>query len=95
MPDRFAGRPRLLAGELSPRELEVLSLIAYGATDRRAAAALYISVRTAEDHVRKALERCELHNRYDLVRYAVERGMIDTSRGVDEGPGFPADPYGI
>lgn len=88
MAERFAGRPRLMPGEVSRRELEVLALVAYGATSEQAGAALFISRWTAQDHIRNVLFRLELHRREDAVRWAVSHGFLDPTGGVDDS-GFP------
>ncbi|GAB4558948.1 MAG: response regulator transcription factor [Anaerolineae bacterium] len=61
---------------LSPREIEVLKLIALGYTNRQIAEALTISVRTVESHRANIRDKLGLHSRVDLVRYAREHGLI-------------------
>lgn len=85
---RFAGRPRLMPGEISRRELEVLTVVAYGATYTQAGAALYISPRTVQDHLRNIYARLEVTHREEAVRWAVAHGLIDPSAGVDDDGGF-------
>lgn len=58
---------------LTPRELDVLRLIAQGYTNRQVAEALALSVRTVESHRAKLMEKLDLHSRADLVRYAAGR----------------------
>ena len=89
MAERFGGRPRLMPGEISRRELEVLRLFAYGFTRRQAADALFIGVRTVDDHCRNIyarldLHRGRLHNRDDAVRWAVAHGYLDPTVGVED-----------
>jgi two-component system response regulator NreC len=76
---RATGRPggakRQLA-ELSPREREVLRLIASGYATREIAARLSISPKTVETHRRRMMEKLGLSSRPDLVRYALQRGLI-------------------
>lgn len=84
MADGFPGRPRLMPGEVSRRELEVLRLVAYGATSRKAAAALHIAPSTVQDHIRNLLGRLGLHRREDAVRWAVEQGLLDIAGATDD-----------
>lgn len=65
--------------ELTPRELEVLTLIAEGYTNRQIAERLYISVKTVDRHRENILRKLHLHSRVELVRYALERGLIPQS----------------
>ncbi len=63
------------ASPLSAREREVLQLVARGHTYGAIASALFISPKTAENHVRNILGKLQLSRRADLVRYAVEHGI--------------------
>ncbi len=60
---------------LTDRETEVLRLVAKGLTYRQIAARLVISHRTVQNHVQNTLGKLQLHNRAELVRYAIERGL--------------------
>ncbi len=62
---------------LSARETEVLRLVAKGFTARQIAERLVISHRTVESHVQNTLRKLQLHNRAQLVRYAIEQGLAD------------------
>jgi two-component system response regulator NreC len=62
---------------LTPREIEVLRLIAQGYTNRQTAEALNISVRTVESHRGNLVDKLNLHSRVGLVRYAKEHGLIE------------------
>jgi DNA-binding NarL/FixJ family response regulator len=64
---------------LSARENEVLRLVAKGYTYRDIAERLFISVRTAQNHVRNILAKLQLRGRYELMRYAIERGLDRTA----------------
>jgi two-component system response regulator NreC len=64
--------------ELTPREIEVLCLIAQGYTNREAADELSISVRTVETHRANIMGKLNLRGRVELVRYAMEHGLLDT-----------------
>jgi two-component system response regulator NreC len=61
---------------LSERELEVLRLIALGYTNSEIAKQLYISARTVESHRANLQTKLGLTGRPELVRYALERGLI-------------------
>jgi two-component system response regulator NreC len=63
---------------LSPRETEVLRLMALGHTNRETAEQLSLSVRTVETHRSHIQQKLGLHSRPDLTRYALEKGLIDT-----------------
>jgi two-component system response regulator NreC len=63
---------------LSPRETEVLRLMALGHTNREAAEQLDLSVRTVETHRAHAQQKLGLSTRSDLTRYALDHGLIDT-----------------
>jgi len=65
------------APKLTARETEVLRLVAKGLTARQVAERLVLSHRTVENHVQNTLTKLQLHNRVQLVRYAVERGLTD------------------
>jgi len=62
--------------ELTPREHEVLTYIAEGFTNREIAEALVISVKTVDRHRENIMQKLNLHNRVELVKYAIERGLI-------------------
>lgn len=61
---------------LTPRELEVLTYIAEGYTNREIAEALVISVKTVDRHRENIMNKLDLHNRVALVKYAIEKGLI-------------------
>lgn len=63
--------------ELTDRDQEVLRLIADGRTTREIATKLYLSPRTVERHRTQVMQKLGLHNRAELIRYAVRRGLID------------------
>ena len=62
---------------LTERETEVLRLIAKGMTAKAVAERLFISHRTVQNHVQNTLNKLQLHNRVELVRYAIEQGLDD------------------
>jgi two-component system, NarL family, response regulator NreC len=65
-------------GELSEREVEVLRLIALGHTNAEIAEQLYLSVRTVESHRAHIQQKLRLTKRSELVRYALERGLLES-----------------
>jgi len=75
---RLAAEPPDGEGELSEREVEVLRLIALGHTNAEIAEQLYLSVRTVESHRAHIQQKLRLTKRSELVRYALERGLLET-----------------
>jgi DNA-binding NarL/FixJ family response regulator len=61
---------------LTPRELEVLKLIAEAHTSKEIAAELVISVKTVERHRQNILDKLGMRDRVELTRYAIRRGLI-------------------
>lgn len=75
--DRVEALQRSLSDdELTPREVEVLRLIALGHTSAEAAAELHISPRTVESHRARIHTKLGLQTRAELVRYALARGLL-------------------
>jgi DNA-binding NarL/FixJ family response regulator len=62
---------------LTPRETEVLRLVAKGLAYKQIAERLSIAHRTVQNHVQNTLGKLHLHNRVELVRYAIDRGLDD------------------
>jgi DNA-binding NarL/FixJ family response regulator len=62
---------------LAPRELEVVKLLAQGKSNKEVAAALDISVRTAETHRSNIMRKLRLHTVADLVRYAIRHKIVE------------------
>jgi len=62
--------------ELSPRETEVLQMIAEGKTNKRIAEVLRISVKTVERHRQRVMEKLGIHDAVGLAHYAIKNGMI-------------------
>ncbi|HET8657993.1 MAG TPA: response regulator transcription factor [Micromonosporaceae bacterium] len=69
-PARAPGAPRL-----TDRETEVLRLVAKGLSYKQVAQRLVVSHRTVQNHVQNTLHKLHLHNRVELVRYALEQGL--------------------
>ena len=76
--DLVAAIRRVAEGDavFSPREQEVMKLIARGYTYREAGSALFISDRTVESHVSSVLRKLQLTNRRELARWARDRRVI-------------------
>ncbi len=75
---RLAAEPdAATSDDLSERELEVLKLIALGHTNNEIADQLYLSVRTVESHRAHIQQKLGMTTRSELVRYAIDRGIID------------------
>jgi DNA-binding NarL/FixJ family response regulator len=72
--DRVGGDHEL--DELTPREREVLQLIARGYRYKEIAARLHLSVKTVEAHVSSVLRKLQLSSRHELTRWAAERRLI-------------------
>jgi len=63
--------------ELTPRELEVVKLIAEANTNRQIADALKLSEKTVESHRANVLAKLGMRDRVELVRYAIRRGLVE------------------
>jgi DNA-binding NarL/FixJ family response regulator len=66
--------------QLSPRQREILQLIAEGRSTKQIAALLAISVKTVETHRAVLMEKLDIHDIAGLVRYAVRHGLVSTER---------------
>jgi len=74
------GNPESLSHEtstLTPREREVVQLVAEGRTNKEVATALNISVKTAETHRTNIMRKLDCHSLSELVRYAIRNKIID------------------
>ncbi|HET6480007.1 MAG TPA: response regulator transcription factor [Actinoplanes sp.] len=67
--------PRDDTPKLTERETEVLRLVAKGLSYRQIAERLVLSHRTVQNHVQNTLGKLQLHNRVELTRYAIEKGL--------------------
>ena len=67
-------------GNLSPREMEVLQLVAQGATNKEIADCLFISENTVKTHLRNIMEKLHLVNRSQAAAYAVKRGLVPSQK---------------
>jgi len=71
------------AGALTPRESEVLRLVAAGETNREIAAALQVSENTVNFHMKNILAKLRLKNRAQAAVYAVSSGLAEPPAGTD------------
>ena len=62
---------------LTTREREILQLIAEGSSSKKIAEALFISPKTVETHRTHIMDKLNIHNRTDLVKYAIRTGIVD------------------
>ncbi|MGQ9554977.1 MAG: response regulator [Anaerolineae bacterium] len=69
-------RPEQPEVRLSPREQELLRLVALGYTNQQIASMLYLSVKTVETYRARLMAHLSLRNRAELVRYALQRGLL-------------------
>ncbi|MBI2939683.1 MAG: response regulator transcription factor [Chloroflexi bacterium] len=71
-----SGEERERFGRLTDREREIVRLIAEGRTHREVADLLYLSPRTVERHCANIMEKLNLQNRAELIRYALRNGLV-------------------
>lgn len=76
-PDAATARPAGPGGELSEREVEVLTLLATGLTNSEIAERLYVSVRTVETHRAHIHLKLNVRTRAEIVRVAREAGVLE------------------
>jgi two-component system response regulator NreC len=74
--EAYLAKSELPPDPLSPREREVLQLVAEGKTTKEIAGVLGLSVKTAESHRTRIMEKLDIHATAGLVRYAIRRGLI-------------------
>jgi len=75
---RLASAPATAGGDaptLTERETEILRMVATGMSYKQIASRLVLSHRTVQNHVQNSLGKLHLHNRVELVRYAIEHGL--------------------
>ncbi|MFZ4515432.1 MAG: response regulator [Acidimicrobiia bacterium] len=75
--ERADDRQRVGSPKLTNRELEVLTLVAAGCSNRDVATRLYISENTVKNHIRNMLEKLGLHSRMEAVIYAMREQLIE------------------
>ena len=69
------GEVATATSQISPREREVLQLIAEGWSTKQIASHLYVSVKTIETHRRQIMKKLDLHSIADLTKYAIREGL--------------------
>jgi DNA-binding NarL/FixJ family response regulator len=72
---RLATDPAPDTPRLTEREAEILRMVGTGMSYKQIAERLVLSHRTVQNHVQNTLNKLQLHNRVDLVRYAIEHGL--------------------
>ena len=70
-----SGKVATATSQLSPREREVLQLIAEGWSTKQIASHLYVSIKTIETHRRQIMRKLDLHTIADLTKYALREGL--------------------
>jgi DNA-binding NarL/FixJ family response regulator len=75
-------RNRAAVESLTPRQQQVLRLVAEGCTRKEIAARLNISVKTVEFHKAALARGFRLRNTADFTKYAIEHGFVDTKPGT-------------
>lgn len=73
------GKPQTTKVHLTPREMEVLQMIAEGDANKQVAAELNISIKTVEKHRDHLMQKLGIHETAGLTRYAIEQGIIESS----------------
>lgn len=78
--ESFGGRGASAGGtaELTPREREIVMMVAYGHTNKEISSALGIAVKTVETHKTNIMQKLEITSRAELVRFALAQGWLET-----------------
>ena len=74
--EAYLSKTHLPSDPLTPRERQVLQLVAEGKTTKEIAVVLGVSVKTAESHRTRLMEKLDVHETASLVRYAIRTGLI-------------------
>ncbi|MGH7996071.1 MAG: response regulator transcription factor [Opitutaceae bacterium] len=84
------GRPlRRRSEQLTPREMEVLQLVAEGHVNKHIACALSISIKTVEKHRQQLMNKLNIHDVAGLTRYAIARGVVENGIRLSDTPAEP------
>lgn len=75
--DAYIHRKEPVEDPLSPRERQVLQLVAEGKTTKEVAVVLNISAKTADSHRSRLMKKLDIHETAGLVRYAIRRGVVE------------------
>ncbi len=78
-----------LPEELSARELEILELVATGATNQQIAQALSISINTVKAHLRNVFAKLMVESRTEATLCAIQHGLIEVASPVEDGDAAP------
>ncbi|MFN2152124.1 MAG: LuxR C-terminal-related transcriptional regulator, partial [Anaerolineales bacterium] len=70
-------RPQDTSNGLTPRESEILQLIAEGNTNKQIAEILCISVKTVQAHRANLMNKLDLHDKAELIKYAIQKKIIE------------------
>jgi two-component system NarL family response regulator len=78
LPAAIAARlaDRMIRPTLSPREFDVLRLVARGRTNKEMAAAMFISEETVKTHMKSLFQKLDVHDRAEAVATALQRGLL-------------------
>jgi len=71
---------------LSEREVEIIKLLAKGATNKEIAETLFITENTTKVHLKNILQKLQLRNRQQVAAYAVQQGLVTELTDVEEKP---------
>ena len=74
--DAYLGRTGANEDPLTPRERQILQLVAEGKTTKQIASLLGVSFKTAESHRNRAMQKLDIHDVAGLTRYAIRRGLV-------------------
>lgn len=74
--EAYLEKTELIADPLTPREREILQLVAEGKTTKEIAKLLSISFKTAESHRNHIMQKLDIHDVAGLVRYAIRQGLV-------------------
>ena len=74
--DVYLGKTDEVDDPLTPRERQILQLVAEGNSTKKIALLLNVSFKTAESHRNRAMKKLDIHDVASLVRYAISRGLI-------------------
>lgn len=74
--EAYLEKTELIADPLTPREREILQLVAEGKTTKEIAKLLSISFKTAESHSNHIMQKLDIHDVAGLVRYAIRQGLV-------------------
>jgi len=70
------GGGQLPTDPLTPREREVLKLVAEGKSNKEISELLFISIRTVENHRANIMNKLKIKKTADLIRYAIQKGLV-------------------